>query len=58
MHAYGTLMTDQLLCPDCGAIHNEPLDARLGYAVPCADCTLLAAIETDAAERLPIGVAA
>ena len=58
MHAYGTLMTDQLLCPDCGAIHNEPLDARLGYAVPCADCTLLAAIETDAAERFPIGVAA
>jgi len=51
-------MTDQLLCPDCGAIHSEPLDGRLGYAVPCADCTLLAAIEIDAAERLPIGVAA
>lgn len=58
MHAYGTLMRDELLCPDCGAIHSEPLDARLGYAVPCADCTLLAAIEIDAAERLPIGVAA
>jgi len=51
-------MKDQLLCPDCGATHREPLDARLGYAVPCADCTLHAAIEIDVAELLPIGVAA
>ena len=51
-------MNDDLLCADCGALHREPLDARLGYAVPCADCTLRSDIDLAALEPLPIGVAA
>ena len=51
-------MRDNLLCPDCGATHVEPLDARLGSSVPCADCTLRAEIDLDAAEFTIIRVAA
>lgn len=56
--AYGKSMRDNLLCPDCGATHVEPLDARLGSSVPCADCTLRAEIDLDAAEFTIIRVAA
>lgn len=50
-------MDNELLCSDCGATHTEPLDARLGYAVPCADCTLRAQID-DAASASELSVAA
>jgi len=50
-------MNDELLCSDCGATHSEPLDARLGHVVPCADCTLRVQIE-EAASVAPLSVAA
>ncbi len=51
-------MKDELLCPDCRATHNEPLDARLGPNVPCADCTFRSEIDLDAADFTLIRVAA
>jgi len=51
-------MTRDLLCPDCGATHSEPLDARLGRNVPCVDCTLRSEIDLDAADVTLIRVAA
>ena len=27
-------------CPECGSRHDDPGDARLGYAVVCLDCVI------------------
>jgi hypothetical protein len=31
-------MDTTLLCPDCGAEHQDPADAGLGHQVRCLDC--------------------
>ena len=38
------------LCPDCGALHDDPGEAVLGLRVRCLDCL----IEIDLVEELAL----
>lgn len=38
-------MDDLYLCPDCLALHAEPLDAVLGHVVRCFACAVAAELD-------------
>ena len=37
-------MDELFECPQCGALHNDPADARLGLRVACLDCEIAVAL--------------
>ncbi len=39
-------MEERFECPECGALHDEPADARLGLRVTCMECELAIAFVT------------
>ena len=39
-------MDELFECPECGTMHGEPADARLGFRVTCLECDLAIAIVT------------
>jgi hypothetical protein len=49
---------EMYLCPDCGAIHDEPGEALLGHRVRCLDCQIEADLAAGLAALPPLDVAA
>jgi hypothetical protein len=51
-------MDTLLLCPDCGAEHEDPGDATLGLTVRCLDCQIEVDLAVELSRQPPARLAA